>query len=726
MKPFRDQKHGRSRALFSGRFIYQVLATGTLTLFLLILSVCFLFYRFFSGHTESETISYIAATLKQADNGLAMMFGSLQSEGEMILSSDAVAGMLVDTWNVDPAFSYETAGQMKHLCRTNELANEISLYLIKDDVVLTSQSECGPLSEYSMERQQLLSGSETGVVCKNGGLYLLLQYPRQEPMARMVIRLNESVLRRSLLNETSSIYVFDRDLQPLFTSIHYPTDLKVSRVVQKTPQVFACTSATGDYLVAYRSLNTQLVYLCRSADYSSRQTRLSSLRQILPAVLLLLFGAAAYSYALFRFICGPIQRMLDLILHSAPAAGQNSKNLKELLRSLSSSLQDISQRDQRISEAASTVAPQLLERLFRRILFEGLQSPEVIERELLPIRGAFPQEQPYMVACISLWYAGKKQTENDLRQIHLIYLQELCRRYWANVCPAVILTDSEGRLVLVLSCTEGSGALQQRFEEFLHEMEKITASLSFRPVAGRSEALSGLSQMAALYAEAVQMLNRALYALNSSRGQSVSATALPAPWRRYLRDVQDAALKGQQHEAQQACRALADALQQAEDPAAALAEVHEALCRRVEIVTGKPAMLPAALQAENTQLFLEKAVSVLVQNSRECQMDYLEAAQACIAEAYADASLSLDEVSRRVGISGPYLSSLFTTLTEEHFLDYLNRYRIERACELLKNTNLSIAEVGFQVGFNSSSSFIRVFKKYRQVPPGSYRSEKRK
>ena len=137
-------------------------------------------------------------------------------------------------------------------------------------------------------------------------------------------------------------------------------------------------------------------------------------------------------------------------------------------------------------------------------------------------------------------------------------------------------------------------------------------------------------------------------------------------------------------------------------------------------------MLPAALQAENIQLFLEKAVSVLVQNSRECQMDYLEAAQACIAEAYADASLSLDEVSRRVGISGPYLSSLFTTLTEEHFLDYLNRYRIERACELLKNTNLSIAEVGFQVGFNSSSSFIRVFKKYRQVPPGSYRSEKRK
>lgn len=331
-----------------------------------------------------------------------------------------------------------------------------------------------------------------------------------------------------------------------------------------------------------------------------------------------------------------------------------------------------------------------------------------------------------MVACISLWYAGKKQTENDLRQIHLIYLQELCRRYWANVCPAVILTDSEGRLVLVLSCTEGSGALQQRFEEFLHEMEKTTASLSFRPVAGRSEALSGLSQMAALYVEAVQMLNRALYALNSSHGQSVSATALPAPWRRYLRDVQDAALKGQQHEAQQACRALADALQQAEDPAAALAEVHEALCRRVEIVTGKPAMLPAALQAENTQLFLEKAVSVLVQNSRECQMDYLEAAQACIAEAYADASLSLDEVSRRVGISGPYLSSLFTTLTEEHFLDYLNRYRIERACELLKNTNLSIAEVGFQVGFNSSSSFIRVFKKYRQVPPGSYRSEKRK
>lgn len=728
MRQFKKRIAGNGQTLFSGKFIYRVVATSTTILFLLILVVFFIIYHFFLNQVESETRSYIVSTLEQADSTLATMFNGLQSEGELILSSDSVTNMLVDRWNADPNFSYETVEQMKRLCHVSDLANEISLYLIKDDIVLTSQSNCSSLANCPTEEQSIFGSERPGIIAQNGSLYLLLQYPQQEPMARMLIQLNQSLPRRALLNETSSIYVFDSNLQPLFSSMHYPIDLQVTKITQKSPQVLSCYTDKGDCLVAYQSGITQLIYLYRSKLYTSQQARSSSLHQLLPVALFLLLGAAAYSYGLFRWICSPIQRMLNLILHSTSTVKcSNKRDLEVLVQTLSTSLDDLAQRDRSATEAIASVAPQLLEHLFRRILFEGLQNPKVIEHELHSIPDIFPQKSPYVIVCIALWYPGNKNIKNDLLQIHLLYLQELSRRYWNDICPVVSLLDSENRIVLVISCQENnSQQLQSLFESFLKMLENSAKSLAFRPVAGRSEALTGLSQMADLYAEAVQMLNHALYELNSSRGQTAPTVTAPPSWRRYLRDAQDFALKGQQHEAEEACSQLVEALHNANELDAALMEVHEVFCRRIELVTGSPAMLPSVIQSDDIKHFLNQAIHLLIQNSRECQMDYLESAQNCIAQCYADSSLSLDEVSRRIGISGPYLSSLFASLTEEHFLDYLNHYRIERACELLKNSNLSIAEIGFRVGFNSSSSFIRVFKKYHQVPPGSYRAGKSK
>ena len=51
---------------------------------------------------------------------------------------------------------------------------------------------------------------------------------------------------------------------------------------------------------------------------------------------------------------------------------------------------------------------------------------------------------------------------------------------------------------------------------------------------------------------------------------------------------------------------------------------------------------------------------------------------------------------------------------------YLNSYRMERACILLINTTLSITEITYQCGFNDSSYFVKVFKKYKGITPKQY------
>ena len=58
---------------------------------------------------------------------------------------------------------------------------------------------------------------------------------------------------------------------------------------------------------------------------------------------------------------------------------------------------------------------------------------------------------------------------------------------------------------------------------------------------------------------------------------------------------------------------------------------------------------------------------------------------------------------------------------KESFSDYLNRLRIEKACRLLEESDLSIAQVSSEVGYSEHSYFCRVFKKVMGKTPSLWR-----
>lgn len=53
--------------------------------------------------------------------------------------------------------------------------------------------------------------------------------------------------------------------------------------------------------------------------------------------------------------------------------------------------------------------------------------------------------------------------------------------------------------------------------------------------------------------------------------------------------------------------------------------------------------------------------------------------------------------------------------------DFLNTYRLERACMLLVNTDLSVTEIAYNCGFYDASYFVKVFKKARNMTPKKFR-----
>ena len=56
--------------------------------------------------------------------------------------------------------------------------------------------------------------------------------------------------------------------------------------------------------------------------------------------------------------------------------------------------------------------------------------------------------------------------------------------------------------------------------------------------------------------------------------------------------------------------------------------------------------------------------------------------------------------------------------------DYLTRFLVTQACELLERSTLSMAEVAASVGYSDQLYFSRVFKKVIGLPPTQYKQQK--
>ncbi|MFC3750002.1 helix-turn-helix domain-containing protein [Paenibacillus sp. GCM10012306] len=92
-----------------------------------------------------------------------------------------------------------------------------------------------------------------------------------------------------------------------------------------------------------------------------------------------------------------------------------------------------------------------------------------------------------------------------------------------------------------------------------------------------------------------------------------------------------------------------------------------------------------------------------------------------IEDEYSNSNLSVNMIGEHFNMKGSYLSKLFKSQTGEGVLDYINKYRIGQAKEMLKTRQASISDIAKQAGYNEVATFIRVFKKYEGITPGKFK-----
>lgn len=83
--------------------------------------------------------------------------------------------------------------------------------------------------------------------------------------------------------------------------------------------------------------------------------------------------------------------------------------------------------------------------------------------------------------------------------------------------------------------------------------------------------------------------------------------------------------------------------------------------------------------------------------------------------------ISLEEIGALVGMSPSSVSRFFKKRTRHNFWDYLNGFRIDRAAQMMVETEHTISEICYDCGFNNISNFNRVFRDRIGTTPSDYR-----
>lgn len=86
-------------------------------------------------------------------------------------------------------------------------------------------------------------------------------------------------------------------------------------------------------------------------------------------------------------------------------------------------------------------------------------------------------------------------------------------------------------------------------------------------------------------------------------------------------------------------------------------------------------------------------------------------------------NLILKDIADQVGLSPFYLERLFKQETSETPRTYLEKIRIDKAAHLLKGTTLTNLEICYEVGFQSTSNFYKVFRSVKHCSPSEYRKD---
>ncbi|WP_284645475.1 helix-turn-helix domain-containing protein [Paenibacillus silviterrae] len=541
------------------------------------------------------------------------------------------------------------------------------------------------------------------------------------------------------INNVSRIrFIIDTQDDVLYSSSNYDFDREAIREALTVLK----EEGSGDLTYHNRKLLVnQLESPVTGWKYVSiveQDSLLAKSKKVRDTVLLVSIAALAVGGATIFYINAaafrPVRRLKQLfsVYDRKGVAGAEGINLEKLAGELVSNHAHLSQL---VRETMSEAASKLLYDIYTANLTGKRDIQEKWSRYFTQWSSA-----PIQVAILSIdryeaWSRTYTDADRSLMKFALANIvAELFEPQWRIVCADF----GKDQTAILLQSREDipMAKAKERLERKLAEaIQVVFHLLKFSVSAGISTPLTEMTRLRQAMLEAENAL---AYRVYQGYGQiilfeKVSAHEVgePLPSEQLLEELTLAIKAGDESAAQGTLNEVFERLRKQDAYPSTVVSFLEAVAERVDQL--RPAEETDAepiveqfdtLRLEDIQEELQRRVTALVHRfyrlaqSKDfimCQqmIDYMQQRL--------DEPIGIPEIAESIGISSSLASQVFKQETGETIYNYLTQLRMERAAELLLKTDARISDIAAMVGYQHENSFIRSFRKFKDITPGKYR-----
>lgn len=147
----------------------------------------------------------------------------------------------------------------------------------------------------------------------------------------------------------------------------------------------------------------------------------------------------------------------------------------------------------------------------------------------------------------------------------------------------------------------------------------------------------------------------------------------------------------------------------------------ETILKEADIISDMAQAGSLRKKTEMVCALIDRIAGMAVKTSGEKNSWIITGVIPYIEENYTDCNLSVSMIAEHFGMHPVYTSRLFKEQTGVGLFEYISKYRIDKSKEILVNTDYTLERVAEQVGYATSRTFARMFKKTEGITPGKYR-----
>ncbi|MBP3359791.1 MAG: helix-turn-helix domain-containing protein [Clostridia bacterium] len=484
------------------------------------------------------------------------------------------------------------------------------------------------------------------------------------------------------------------------------------------------------YLCTQTSDETGLKYMVAVSDLTWNKMIFSIRMFGILMLLVSVIGGLVFIFFVVRYNYAPIKSIMENVHGRIPMNGKQSQNELEIIQD---ALSNIINEYITVSKRADTQAEKLKKHVICDVLLGELKTNDLKELDV-DFRG-----KKFAVALFEFEdYERLFEGEDDISEAEkfstiLFVLENIVRDVFKNGSRGYVTRiDSRVALLLTLDNYEKSQKKIRLFDTLLDVKHFMEENMYIRCTISLSSIVSTVDEIEIAYREACEALQYKL-----SLGTEIIITQegiTVTDKRRYVYSLE----KEQKlinyiktSDSEKAVELIEEIFKEGDlslDMLKCLAYGMVGTIFRITDSEGDEEFEELSRKLLGFETIMELKEMLISETQKMCERyqpkkgDFLCArVKKVVEEQYSNPDLSVGYIAEILGVQYAYLSAAFKSYAGEGVLEYISRFRIDRSKELLKDPLMSVDNVAKKVGYTTSKTFIRVFKKLEGVTPASYR-----